>query len=112
MIFHKIPQLCLNLKRFKKGSRVHEITPGIYAEEYEQQDGEAPQRRTSVTEERQRYADNRRKTENHAHVYEHMEQENAGDAIAVDAPEGEGLALGKIHQPQNEQQEKIGRAHV
>ena len=59
-----------------QASILHHIAPSVDAQEHEQQDGEAPKRRTSVAKERQRDADNRRQTKHHTHIYEHMEEEN------------------------------------
>lgn len=78
----------------------HEITSGINPQEDEKQDGEAPEGRTSVAEKWQGNAYHGRKAEHHAHVYEHVEQENAQYAIAVNASELERLALRKLDEAQ------------
>ena len=49
------------------------IAFSVDAEEYKQQDGEAPKRRSAVAEERQWDANNRRQAQHHAHVDEHVE---------------------------------------
>ena len=64
-----------------------EITPCIDTEEDEQQYGKSPQRRPTITEERQRYAYHRGETEHHSHIYEHMEEEYAQDTISVNTSE-------------------------
>lgn len=52
---------------------LRQIAACIDPQEDEQQDGESPQRRAAITEERQRDADYRRETKHHAYVDEHME---------------------------------------
>ena len=55
----------------------HKVTSGIYPQEDEKQECEAPQRASSIAEERQRNADNRRQAKHHAHIDKHMEEEYA-----------------------------------
>ena len=91
---------------------LRQIAACIDPQEDEQQDGESPQRRTAITEERQRYADYRRETKHHAHVDEHMEEEHAKHTIAVNATEGKRLSLSKMYEPKDEgkkQEEHAGR---
>ena len=80
------------------------MTLGIHAKEDEQQDGESPQRRTAITEERQRNADHGCQAYHHPHIDEEMEQEDAQYRIAIHAPHGVGLSLGQGQQPQDKQQ--------
>ena len=82
------------------------IATCIHAEEDEEQDGEAPERGTAVTEEGQRNADDRGETQHHADIDEDVEEEDAHDGIAVDAPKGVGLAFGKVDEAQDESQEQ------
>ena len=56
--------------------RAHEIAPGIDAQEDEEQEGETPERRATIAEERQGYADDGREPQHHAHIDEDMEQEH------------------------------------
>lgn len=78
----------------------------IYTEEDEEKKGEAPKGRPAITEERKRDADDRSKTEHHAHIDENMEQENTQHTIAIDSAKLEGLSLRKVNQPQNQCQEQ------
>ena len=62
-----------------------------------------PQRdEPAIAEERQRDADDGHKAHHHAHVDEDVEEEDAGDAVAVDAPEFGGLPLCQMDDPQDE----------
>lgn len=81
---------------------LRQIAACIDPQEDEQQDGESPQRRAAITEERQRDADYWRETKHHAHVDEHMEKEHAKHTIAVNAPEGKRLSLSKMYEPKDE----------
>ena len=82
-------------------SRTHKVAAGIDAEEDEEQKGEAPEVGTSVGEEGQGYADDGCEAEHHSYVDEHMEEEHAGHAVAVDSPEFIRLSLGKVNEPQD-----------
>lgn len=82
------------------------LAASIYAQESKEQEREAPQRRTAVTEKRQRYADNGREAHDHAYVDKDVEEQDAHHAIAVDAPEHCALALGKIDEPQDEREKQ------
>lgn len=64
-----------------------DVAPGVNPQEYEKQDGEAPKRRTAITEEWQRDADDGRQAKHHADIYEHMEQEYA-NRVLLDADNG------------------------
>ena len=66
---------------------------GIDAQKDEEHEREAPEGGTAIAEERQRDADDGHKAHHHAHIDEHVEEEDAGDAVAVDAPEFGGLPL-------------------
>lgn len=74
----------------------------IDTEEDEEKKGKAPKGRTAVAEEGKRDADDRGKTEHHAHIDEDMEQENTQNTIAIDSAKLEGLSLRKMDQPQNQ----------
>ena len=85
---------------------VHQpVAPGIDAQEDEQQDGEPPQRRTAVTEERQRDAYDRHQAQHHADVDQKMKEQDAQHRVTVDTPEGRRLPFGQMQQPQDERQE-------
>ena len=91
----------------------HEVAPGVDAEEDEEQQRESPKRGATVAEEGERDADDRCEAQHHSHIDEHMEEEDAQHAIAVDAPEAEGLSLGQLDEPQyqgKEEQQHAGRA--
>ena len=53
------------------------VACGINPEEYEEQNGEAPEGGTAIAEEWQGNTNDRGKTKYHAHVDEHVEQEYA-----------------------------------
>ena len=70
------------------------VSPCIDAEEDEEKEREAPQRRAAIGEKGQRNAYDGGETEHHAHIDEHMEEKNAEHTVAIDAAKAEGLALG------------------
>ena len=72
---------------------------GIDSQEDEEQDGESPKRRTTVAEEGQRNANNGCETDDHSDVDEHVEQQDAHDAVAIDAPISVVLEFGKVDEP-------------
>lgn len=78
--------------RFICPSTPSEIFPFVPYEgdEDEQKDGERPQGRASVADERKRDADDRHEAHGHADVDEQVHEDAACDTVAVDA--GEGLA--------------------
>ena len=82
------------------------VTPCVNAEEDEEENGEPPQRGAAVAEERQGDAYHGGKPEDHADVYEDMEEENAQDAIAIDLAELERLALGDMDKTKDEGKEE------
>lgn len=84
----------------------HQVTSGIEGEEDEEEESESPQRRASVAEERQRYADDRREAEHHAYVDKDMEEEDREDTISIDTGKGGGLPLGKMDETQDKRQEE------
>ncbi len=79
---------------------------GIDAQKDEEHEREAPEGGTAIAEKRQRDADDGHKAHHHAHVNEDVEEEDAGDAVAVDAPEFGGLPLCQMDDPQDEGQEE------
>lgn len=77
----------------------YQVPTRIDTEEDEEENRKAPQRRASVTEERQRDSDDRRQAQYHSHIYEYVEQEDSRHTIAVHSPELERLSFRHIHQP-------------
>ena len=82
------------------------LAPGVNAQEDEEQDGESPQRRTAIAEERQRNADNRRQAQHHTYINEQVEQEDAKNGIAINTAKGRRLTLGHRNKAQYQGQEK------
>ena len=70
-----------------------QITRSIYSEEDEKKQGKTPKRRTSIAKERQGNAYDRSEPQHHAHIDEHMKEENTEHGIAIDTPKTEGLTL-------------------
>ena len=83
-----------------------QVASGIDAQENEQQEREAPEVGATVGEEGQGDADDGCEAEHHSYVDEHMEEEHAGHAVAVDSPEFIRLSLGKVDEPQDKHQEQ------
>ena len=81
------------------------VAPHVQTQEDEQQNGEAPKRRPSVTEKRERNANDRSQAQHHTDVDEQVEQKDAGHRVAVDPSEGGSLPLGQVNQPQDQGQE-------
>ena len=65
----------------------YEVSTGIYAEEYKEEEGKSPETGASITEERQWDSDDRSQSEHHSHIDKDVEKEYAQDAIAIDSPE-------------------------
>lgn len=84
----------------------HEIAASINAEEDEEQQCEAPKRRAAVAEEGQWNTDDRREAQHHAHIDEHMEEEDAQHTVAIDTSELERLSLGKVDETEYQRQEE------
>ena len=78
-----------------------QVATGIDAQEDEEQQGKAPKRTASVTEEGQGDADDRCKTQYHAHIDEDVEEENAQHTIAIDSAELEWLSLRQNDEPED-----------
>ena len=91
-------------KRLFSGLEKSYFSCRVNAEEYEQENGESPERRTSIAEKRQGDAYDGSESYDHAHVYEHVKQEYAQHTIAENAPESKALAFGKGYEAQNETQ--------
>ena len=69
----------------------------------EQQDREGDERRASVAHKRQRNAHHGHQADGHAHVDQHVEQQDRRHAVAVDASERLLLPFAHAHQPQDQQ---------
>ena len=82
------------------------VAAHVDTQENEEENGKAPERGASVTEERKGNADYRRKAQHHAHVDEDMEQEDAHHAITIDAAKDIGLPLGQVDKAKDEAQEQ------
>lgn len=82
------------------------MAAGVDAEEDEEEEGEAPERRAAVGEEGQGDADDGGQAEHHADVDEDMEEEDGEDAVAIDAAEGGGLALRQVDEAEDEGEEE------
>lgn len=80
----------------------YQVSSGIYPQEDEQEYCESPKGRASVGEEWQRNADDRCQSQDHSHVDEQVEKEDAHDAIAIDAPELERLPLSNVDKAEYE----------
>ena len=91
-------------KRLLSGS--YEVSTGIYAEEYKEEEGKSPETGASITEERQWDSDDRSQSEHHSHIDKDVEKEYAQDAIAIDSPEFIWLSLSYVYQSQDESKEK------
>ena len=78
----------------------------IYSQEDEEQNGKAPKRTTTITEERQRNTDYRRQSQHHSYINKQVEQENTQHAIAVYSSELERLSLCQVYQSQYQRQEE------
>ncbi len=71
-------------------------TRGIESKEYKEQQGEAPEGGSAVTEERQRDADNGQESEHHTNVDSKVNKEDAGNGIGIDLREGIALTFSKV----------------
>ena len=79
---------------------------GVEAEEDEDEDGEGPEGGAAVAEEGEGDADDGDEADGHADVHGDVEEEDAGDAVAVDAGEVGALALGKVDEAEDEGHEE------
>jgi hypothetical protein len=71
------------------------LATGVDAEEDEEEEGEAPERRAPVTEEGQGDPNHGDEPQHHPDIDEEMEEEDRGHTIAIDPPELRHLALGE-----------------
>lgn len=71
----------------------------VDAQEYKEQNRESPKRRPSIAKEGERNADDGGEANDHAHIDEHVEQQDAHDAVAIDAPISVVLEFGKVDEP-------------
>ena len=97
-------------QRYLPGAVVAAV--GVDAQQDEQQDGEAPQRRAAIAEERQRDADDGAQADNHADVDGEVEDEVGGDAVGIHAGKGRVVALGQRDDAQNQCQEQHQHGHA
>lgn len=79
---------------------------GINAQEDEQEQGETPEGRTAVGEERQRNTDDGGKPCDHPYVDEDVEEKDGEHRIAKDAAESGGLSFGQHDKSQDEREKE------
>lgn len=72
---------------------------GILPNHDEEEDGESQERRASIAEKGQWYANDRHQTDDHAHIDKDMEEEYGHDRIAIETGETRRLPLGHCNQP-------------
>lgn len=80
------------------------LTVLIQTEEKEKHQREAKERRSAIAEERQWDTDYRHKAYSHTDIDGEMEEENAYNAIAIDAAKDRVLLLCEMNQPEEEYQ--------
>lgn len=83
-------------------SRPHQVAPGIDSQENEEKNGEAPKRTAAITEERQRYANYRRQSENHAYVDKNVHDKDAQYAVSINSSKLERLPFRQDNEAQDE----------
>ena len=76
----------------------YQIAAGIDTQEDEKKEGEAPERGTTIAEERQRDTNDGRQAEHHADIDKDVEEEDAQNTVAVDTPEGVRLAFRQVNE--------------
>ena len=73
----------------------------IYAEKDEKEDCKTPERRATIAEERERDANNRAKSDNHADIDAEVKNEIRGNTIGVYTSESRWLPLGNADDAKN-----------
>ena len=75
----------------------------VQCNEYEQQRGESPERRSTIADQWQRDSDNRHQTYGHADVYEEMHEYAARYAISVYSGKSLSASFGILYYPADQE---------
>lgn len=90
------------------------IAGSIDAQQGKQQNGKAPQRRTSITKKGQRNTDNRQNTNDHSYIDRQMKKDDCRYTITINTSENRALPFGKLydtHQQQSEEKQNTYCSH-
>ena len=82
------------------------VSCGINAEKDKKENGEAPQRRTTITEKRQGDANDWSQSQHHSNIDENVEKKDAHHTIAVDSSECIGLPFSQMDEAEDESQKQ------
>ena len=96
----------VSVKVMTSEERLLHFPPRIYPQKDEEQDGEAPEGGTAVTEEGQRNSDYGSEPEDHSDVDKDMEKQDAQYTISIYARVGVRLPFGEVNEAQDERKEK------
>lgn len=90
------------------------IAGSIDAQQGKQQNGKAPQRRTSITKKGQRNTDNRQNSDDHSYIDRQMKKDDCRYTITINTSENRALPFGKLydtHQQQSEEKQNTYCSH-
>ena len=73
------------------------IAGSIDAQQGKQQNGKAPQRRTSITKKGQRNTDNRQNSDDHSYIDRQMKKDDCRYTITINTSENRALPFGKLY---------------